>query len=146
MSLVLLADPVKGENSYGPYLLMNVFYEGDEWVFFSPNDPEVYDKLSKLRKGQTFEITKLAEQVGKKVVTRYEITVMAPEQQPVQPVNLVPQQNNGHDIYFNSMLSCILEALEIQKEVGGSVDIHRIAITLFIARTRVSGLSNMSAA
>ncbi len=143
MSLVLLGDPVKGENSYGPYLLMNVGYEGDEWVFFSPNDPEVYDKLSKLRKGQTFEITKLAEQVGKKVVTRYEITVLATEQ-PVQPV-LVPQ-TSGHDIYYNSMLSCLKDALEIQGALGGAVDIHRIAITLFIARTRVSGLSNLSAA
>lgn len=144
MLLVLLADPVKGENSYGPYLLMNVGYLGDEFVFFSPNDPEVYDKLARLRKGQTFEITKLAEQVGKKVVTRYEITVMAPEQ-PVQPVNLVPQQNNGHDIYYYSMLACLKESLEIQAEVGGAIDVHRVAISLFIARTRVSGLSNLSA-
>ncbi len=69
MSLELLFDePMVGQSRYGEYYLYAVKNGTDqEYSFFAP--AEVNEQIKSLRKGERFEITKLAEQKGTKIVT-----------------------------------------------------------------------------
>ena len=46
---------------------------GEEVLYFAPE--EVNEQIKSLSKGDRFEITKLAEQKGTKIITRYEVKV-----------------------------------------------------------------------
>jgi len=134
MSLELLFDePMVGQSKYGSYNLYAVKNGTDtEYSFFAPDD--VHEKLKEMHKGDRFEITKTAEQKGTKIVTKHEVKLLA---QPTQPS---PSNNNiQKDSYFEAMLSSYRDALKIQDELNGMVDVNRIAITLFIARSKING-------
>ena len=131
-SLELLFDePMVGQSRYGEYYLYSVKNGTDEeYSFFAP--AEVNDQIKSLRKGDRFEITKLAEQKGTKIITKYEVKV---KQQ-------TPTNNNNHQVqkdnYFDAMLTSYQDALKIQEQLNGMVDVNRIAITLFIARSKIN--------
>jgi hypothetical protein len=134
VSLELLFDePMVGQSRYGEYFLYAVKNGTDtEYSFFAPDD--VHEKLKEMHKGDRFEITKTAEQKGSKIVTKHEVKLLA---QPTQPN---PSNNNiQKDSYFEAMLSSYRDALKIQDELNGMVDVNRIAITLFIARSKING-------
>ena len=134
MSLELLFEgPVVGQSKYGEYYLYAVKNGTDtEYSFFAPDD--VHEKLKEMHKGNRFEITKTAEQKGSKIVTKHEVRLIA---QPTQPN---PSNNNiQKDTYFDAMLVSYKDALKIQDELNGMVDVNRIAITLFIARSKING-------
>ena len=79
-SLELLFDePMVGQSRYGEYFLYAVKNGSDqEYSFFAPE--EVNEKIKTLRKGDRFEITKLAEQKGTKIVTKYDVKVLQNEE------------------------------------------------------------------
>jgi gas vesicle protein len=54
---------------------------GEEVLFFAPE--EVNEQIKTLKKGDRFEITKLAEQKGTKIVTKYEVKLNSRLQQTV---------------------------------------------------------------
>lgn len=87
--------------------------------------------LKTLRKGDKATIVKLAEQKGSKIITRYEV-----QTQKVAAADTVPA---GKDAYFTAMLTSYEDAMKIQEKMNGMVDVNRIAITLFIARSKVNG-------
>ena len=131
MSLVLLFDePMVGQSRYGEYYLYAVKNGTDtEYSFFAP--AEVNEQIKSLRKGQRFEITKLAEQKGTKIVTSYNVKIA--EAKPDCPVN-----GNNNDNFYDLMLASCRDAVKIQNELGGLMDAKSLAVTLFIARSKIS--------
>lgn len=47
----------------------------------------------------------------------------------------IPSETAKQDTFYEIMLSSYKDALQIQSELNGMVDVSRIAITLFIARS-----------
>ena len=128
---MLFDDPMVGQSRYGEYYLYAVKNGTDvEYSFFAP--PEVNEQIKTLRKGDSFEITKLAEQKGSKIITKYDVKLLGGAQ-PTPPIQ--PNKDN----YFEAMLSSYQDALKIQEQLNGMVDVNRIAITLFIARSKING-------
>jgi len=137
MSLELLFDePMIGQSRYGEYYLYAVKNGTDqEYSFFAP--AEVNEQIKSLHKGERFEITKLAEQKGMKIVTKYDIKVEKENlESPVIELN-----KNTNDTFYDLMLSSCRDAVKIQNELGGLMDAKSLAVTLFIARSKINGNS-----
>ena len=139
---LLYDEPVIGDNQYGQYYLYAVKNNGGEYSFFAPL--EVHNELKHLRRGETATITKLAAQRGKKLITTYDVVSKSiNKEKPVttQDDSSIPEEvvtdKKPTDKYFEIMLSSYRDALLIQEELNGMVDVTRIAITLFIARSKM---------
>lgn len=133
-SLELLFDePMVGQSKYGEYYLYAVKNGSNtEYSFFAPI--EVNEQIKTLRKGDRFEITKLAEKNGAKIITKYDVKIL-----DNKPATSNPPIQTNKDNYYETMLSSYQDALKIQEQLNGMVDVNRIAITLFIARSKISG-------
>ncbi|MBA4316762.1 MAG: hypothetical protein C0412_00020 [Flavobacterium sp.] len=133
---LLYDEPVSGNSSYGNYNLYAVSVKGIEYSFFPT--AEVHEQIKSLKKGSRATITKLASQRGNKLVTTYEVKLVdAKVTVPVsQTSNDLPLETESHDHFFEIMLNCYKDALEISKELNGMADSEKIAITLFIARSK----------
>lgn len=137
MEITLLYDePVSGQSKYGSYHLFAVAVNEDEYSFF-PTE-EVYEQIKHLKKGDRFTITKLASQRGNKLVTTYEVKpINVKVEIPVlQSDTVQPEEPELHDHFFDIMMDSYRDALEISKELNGMADSEKIAITLFIARSK----------
>ncbi len=132
MSLELLFDePMVGQSRFGEYYLYAVKNGTDqEYSFFAP--AEVNEQIKSLRKGERFEITKLAEQKRTKIVTSYKVEKKNLE----SPANEIIKNTN--DNFYDLMLTSCRDAVRIQNELGGLMDAKSLAVTLFIARSRVN--------
>lgn len=115
-----------GTSRYGEYYLYNIRNGGNEELSYFA-DKEVHEKLKELRKGDKAEICKRAEQKGTKIITSFDVKVVKTE------------TPSSKDNYFETMLSSYQDAQKIQEELNGMVDVNRIAITLFIARSKING-------
>jgi len=123
----LFDEPMVGQSRFGEYYLYAVKNGTDqEYSFFAP--AEVNEQIKSLRKGERFEITKLAEQKGTKIVTSYKVE----KQSPVNEIN-----KNSNDNFYELMLSSCRDAVKIQNELGGLMDAKSLAVTLFIARSKI---------
>lgn len=132
---MLYDEPVVGNSRYGEYYLYVVKNGTDqEYSFFAPD--EVHNELKQLKRGAKFTIVKLAEQRGTKIITKHVLTV---HQSEIKPQDAVPSGNNNKDSYFDAMFASYEDAMKIQEKLNGMVDVNRIAITLFIARSKVNG-------
>lgn len=128
---LLQENCLQGTSRYGDYYLYSVRNgNGQEYSFFP--DKEVHEKLKDLKRGDKVEICKRAEQKGSKIITSYDIKVLNNNS-----TSSSPAQSNK-DNYFQTMLSSYQDAQKIQEELNGMVDVNRIAITLFIARSKIS--------
>ena len=144
---MLFDEPVVGQSRFGEYYLYSVKdRKGEEYSFFAPD--ELHEKMKQLHKGNKVEVTKLAEQNGKKILTKYDLKLVRNGTQPTQPNrpknNNEPKSNSNNnnnikDTYFEAMLSSYEDAIKIQEKLNGMVDVNRIAITLFIARSKING-------
>jgi hypothetical protein len=88
-------------------------------------------------------------QSGKKVITTY--TVTAANGGPLKStIHDAPVNGNGkaqaalqptstHDAFFQILESCYADAIKLQERFNGMVDVNRLAITLFIARSKTNG-------
>lgn len=143
---LMFDTPMVGQSQYGEYYLYAV-KNGDgttEYSFFAPD--EVHAKLKENKKGAKFTITKLAEQKGSKIITKYEVVPLQPapsEQTPqteeVKQEKVTPPVTEppvAEDKYFAIMLNSCRDAMKIQSELGGLMDAKSLAVTLFIARTK----------
>lgn len=109
---------------------------GEEVLYFTPE--EVNEQIKSLRKGDRFEITKLAEQKGTKIITRYEVKVEKKNlESPANEIN----KSNSTDYFYDLMLTSCRDAVRIQNELGGLMDAKSLAVTLFIARCKINGNS-----
>ncbi|QQS37197.1 MAG: hypothetical protein IPM56_04380 [Ignavibacteriales bacterium] len=134
VKIELLQDQcLTGTSRYGEYYLYNVRNgTGEELTFFP--DKEVHEKLKDLRRGDKVEICKRAEQRGSKVVTTFEVKVLPNNVESPEKVNNKILDDN----YFNLMLTSCRDAVRIQNELGGLMDAKSLAVTLFIARSKIT--------
>lgn len=133
---LLYDECVSGNSQYGDYYLYAVKSDGKEWSFF-PNE-QVHAQLRTLRRGDKVVITKLASQHGNKIVTTFDVqvnnkvSVSAAESEYINDTN----EDKYTDRYYEVILQSYRDALKIQGELNGLVDVNKIAITLFIARSK----------
>jgi len=138
---LLFDEPVVGESKFGAYYLYAV-RNGDgatEYSFFAPD--EVHEKLKNLKKGMKAVVTKLAEQKGTKILINYDVQVEETIQ-PLklhQPSTIIPQTSDG---FYEMMLQSCKDAMRIQTDLGGLMDPKSLAVTLFIARSKMNGGGN----
>ena len=143
---LMFDGPVVGQSQYGEYYLYAV-KNGDgatEYSFFAPD--EVHARLKDSKKGSKFTISKLAEQRGSKIITKYEVVPLqsapaepAPQKEESKPetaIQPVTEPPVAEDKYFAIMLNSCKDAIRIQSELGGMLDSKSIAITLYISRTK----------
>ena len=134
---LLFDEPMIGQSKYGDYFLYAVKNgSGEEYSFFAPE--EVHGELSKLKKGDKVSVTKLAEKKGTKVVIKYDVKVLSNGKVADDKSNSI-QPTNGKDNYYEVMLNSCRDAIKIQNELGGMMDAKNLAVTLFIARTKING-------
>lgn len=136
-------EPVTGFNSYGEYFLYAVKVGEEEYAFFPPR--EVHDALKELRAGDRATITKLVAKRGSRIVSTYDVSVKGKvKSKPNQTVTevdapeLVKEQEPKTDNYYEIMLQSFKDAIKISNELNGMVEPTRVAITLFIQRTKHS--------
>jgi len=147
---LLYDEPVCGNNQYGAYYLYAVKSGNEEYSYFAPE--AIHEKIKTLRRGDTATITKTAVQQGNKIVIRYEVEVKVPEMAESTVGNNGKYNGNGHnseemiargsdnkDNLFAIMLQCYRDAFQIQQDLNGLIDPEKVAITLFIARSRTNG-------
>jgi len=147
VKIELLFDaPMVGQSQYGEYYLYAV-KNGDgttEYSFFAPDD--VHATLKENKKGARFTITKLAEQKGSKIITKYDVApLQSASPEPVSQQEETKQETTAQlvkdapvaeDKYFAIMLNSCKDAMRIQSELGGMMDAKSLAVTLFIARSK----------
>ena len=130
VSLELLFDEcVKGQSRYGDYFLYMVKDQsGVEYSLFAPE--EVHEKLKDFRKGDRFSLTKEAGQNGKKIIIKFSVIKTESKQ---------PESTNGNtnDNFYDLMLTSCRDAVRIQNELGGLMDAKSLAVSLFIARSKI---------
>ncbi len=151
---LLFDEPISGMSRYGTYNMYAVEVDGEQYSFFPT--AEVHEKLKDLRKGDRAVIIKLAAQRGSKLVTVYEVK---PEIKVIQQQSntVTMSANNVVDVsdikeessieeetenippaddFYQIMLHCYRDAQKIQHELNGFGDAEKIAVTLFIARSK----------
>jgi len=145
ITLQLLFDhPIVGESRYGEYFLYNVKNGTDqEYSFFAP--PEVDEIIRPLKKGNKFELTKIAKQIGSKVNISYKVNIIKDktssaivDQDLLEKNKSVAEnifEHRNEDTFYQLMLQSCREAIKIQNELGGMMDAKSLAVSLFIARS-----------
>ena len=123
-----------GTSRYGEYYLYNVRNGGNEELSYFA-DKDVHEKLKDLHKGDKVEICKRAEQKGNKIVTSFDVKVLQNNVESLEKAN----NKNLDDNYYDLMLNSCRDAVRIQNELGGLMDAKSLAVTLFIARSKING-------
>lgn len=139
---MLYDEPISGRSEFGNYNMYAVSVKGDEYSFFAPE--EVHKELKFLRKGATATITKVAQQKGSKLITRYEVDIFnrVPKPSAVSVGDVIDeiipdvQIDYEPDEFFHLMKRSYSDALKINTDLNGMADPAKIAITLFIARSK----------
>ena len=132
---LLFEEPVVGQSTYGDYYLYAVKQgNNEEYNFFAPE--ELHEQMKGLHKGNKVEITKLAEQKGSKIITKYDLNLISNGNG--KKVSDNDTSSVAKDNYFDIMLASYLDALRIQENLNGMVDVNKIAVCLFIARSKVN--------
>lgn len=143
---LLFDDPVSGENQYGPYNLYAVkTSDGSEYAFFPPR--EVHESLKELKAGDHAIITKIAAQRGNRIISKYDVSIdgkSSAKEKPSQKKKetTVKEEKQPSDNYYELMLQSYKDAIRIMNELNNMSDPSRIAITLFIQRTKNGNGSN----
>ena len=136
---LLYDEPVSGSSQFGKYSLFAVLSDGVEYSFFAPE--EINDQLKSYHKGEKVIVTKLAAQRGTKLVTTYEVKASGVKERVRQPISYPEstEESAERDRYFEVMLQSYRDGLEISRELNGMADPEKIAVTLFIARSKSNG-------
>ncbi|MDX9759087.1 MAG: hypothetical protein RBU27_08005 [Bacteroidota bacterium] len=149
ITLQLLFDnPLTGQNRYGDYFLY-AFVDpstGEEYSFFAPS-PDVHEQLSHFNAGDNVTLLKSAKQNGRKILTEYSVTPanggplksFLHDAPPVNGNGKAATPNKSSDAFFQILESCYADAIKLQERFNGMVDVNRLAITLFIARSKTNG-------
>jgi len=133
---LLFDQPVVGNSSYGEYYLYAIKQgNNDEYNFFAPE--ELHEQMKGLHKGSKVEIIKKAEQKGNKILSTYNLKVLSNGNGNGKKVSDNDADSVVKDNYFLIMQESFEDALKIQEKITG-VDVSKIAVCLFIARSKVS--------
>lgn len=145
---LIFDECVSGRNTYGVYHLYGILNNGSEAIFFAPS--EVHTELSKLKKGDKALVTKIATMKNNRVVIKYDIQIPSKAKAVHKPIAKVVSIGEAieevlpdiplvkpHDDSFQLMKQSYSDALQLILDLKGQTsDIARIAITLFIQRSK----------
>ena len=115
-----------GTSRYGEYYLYNVRNGGNQELSYFA-DKDVHEQIKNLNRGDKVEICKKAEQKGTKIITSFDVKIIKSE------------DLSSKDNYYDLMLNSCRDAVRIQNELGGLMDAKSLAVTLFIARSKMNG-------
>jgi hypothetical protein len=130
----LLQDkPASGESQYGKWFLYNVFSDNQEQSLFAPEQVQTFIETNEIRKGDEISVTKVLTRNGKKNTIDFKIELISKhtEQAEKPAVN-----GNGKPDDIKIMRECLISAIELQKELGSVVDVNRVGLSLYIAKTK----------
>lgn len=126
-------NPAKGESQFGKWWLYNA-EDGNrnECTFFAPEPVQKFIEENKLRKGDVIQITKTLTKNGKgnRIDFNTELILKHQEQE------VLPLVSNGKPDDIKIMRECLMSAIELQKELGSVVDVNRVGLSLYIAKTK----------
>lgn len=130
----LLQDkPATGESQYGKWFLYNVFADNQEQSLFAPEQVQNFIEANELRKGDEISVTKILTKNGKKNTIDFNIELINKHTEQVEK----PATNgNGKPDDIKIMRECLMSAIELQKELGSVVDVNRVGLSLYIAKTK----------
>jgi len=142
---LLMDKPVTGRNAYGNWYLFGVEHEGQEYSFFATEDVAKFAEENNLRKGDSVKVTKTFVKVGKKNQTSYQLEIIN-KAHPSPNVNGQAVTNgNGQTLNdYKVMHDCLAQGIKLQQDLGSVIDVNRIAITLFITRTKAKNGSYLN--
>jgi hypothetical protein len=133
-TITLMQDkPVTGKNAYGDWYLFGVESEGQEYSFFANDEVSNFVSENKLGKGDAIKITKIISKNGKKNQTGYQMEIIS------RAKHNGNGQSNGNGRTkedYDVMHDSLTQGIQLQKDLGSVIDVNRIAITLFITRTK----------
>lgn len=81
-------------------------------------------------------------QNGKRVSIKWDVQAIEAENYDQSQTLDIPETNtngNTKDNLYKILLQSYKDAIELQKELNGMIDIEKAAITLFIARSKLNG-------
>lgn len=138
---LLMDKPVTGSNSYGNWYLFGVEFEGQEYSFFATEDVAKFAEVNNLRKGDTVKVTKTLIKNGRRNQTAYELEIINKNHPSANGNGQTAVINgNGHSNgiseEYKIMRDCLAQGIKLQQDLGSVIDVNRIAITLFITRTK----------
>lgn len=135
---LLYDECIEGTSQYGDYYLYAVRVDEQEYSFFAT--VEVHSELKLLSRGDKAIITKTSAQNGDRISAQYEVEFLNKDGKVISSeANSQPQKKSKkEDSFYSILLNSYTDALKIQSELNGLVDVNKIAITLFIARSRQS--------
>jgi hypothetical protein len=142
VKLKLLKDKCyEGQNSYGPFYLYAVEHDGAEKIIFltSPIHNAIVE--AKLKTGDEFILRKTAVQSGKKLTPQISIEFVERLQAAPIPVTASGSATVPQDNLKAIMLQCVKDAADIVRDSGvqlGNDELQRLAVTLFITRSKAS--------
>lgn len=125
---LLYDECVSGQNQYGAYYLYAVKSEGHEYSFFPPES--LHKSLEQYKRGDRVRITRLSAFRGDKLVSTYDTQPAGSAQSEEE--SKAEARDNLSDI----MLQCYKDAININFEINGLGDIDKIAVTLYISRSK----------
>lgn len=137
---LLYDEAIVGRNEFGEYYLYAVKVGDEEYSLFA--HPDVHNTLKNLKKGQRARITRLPYQNGKRVSIKWDVQAIEAENFDQSQTLDIPETNtngNTKDNLYKILLQSYKDAIELQKELNGMIDIEKAAITLFIARSKLNG-------
>ncbi len=151
-TITLLMDkPVTGSNAYGNWYLFGVEHEGQEYSFFATEDVARFAEENKLRKGDSIKVTKTFVKVGKKNQTSYQLEIISKVHPSSNGNGKTELNGNGHATGnshtlddYKVMHDCLAQGIKLQQDLGSVIDVNRIAITLFITRTKAKNGSYLN--
>jgi len=152
---LLMDKPVTGSNAYGNWYLFGVEFEGQEYSFFATEEVSKFAEENNLRKGDMIKVIKTIIKNGKKNQTSYLLEIVSKGQQshPASNGNSQTEKANSHTNGnangqivedYNVMHDCLAQGIKLQQDLGSVIDVNRIAITLFITRTKAKNGSYLN--
>lgn len=128
---LMQSSPAKGESMYGKWWLYNVEDDNHkEHSFFAPEQVQKFIEENQIRKGDVIQITKTMVKNGRNNVLDFQIELISRNTEPET------KQTGSHSDDIAIMKDCLKSAIELQSELGPVVDVNRIALSLYISRSK----------
>ena len=94
-------------------------------------------KQNSLGKNAVISITKTLVKNGKKTTPEYKIEIVASQAEQNVEGPTAPTNGNGKsDDSIRIMRDCLIAGIDLQKELGSVVDVNKVALSLYISKTK----------
>lgn len=131
---LLYDDCVEGSSKYGKYFLYAVQNGKGSSEFSLFAAEQLHEELKKYKKNDELLVTKLATQRNSKLFVSYEVIKTNPSSVKDEPTQ-TPTNELTDDFLYTAMEKSLEQSIALAKKFN-SVPIDKLAISLFIARTK----------